>query len=117
MHYIEPQNADKIRDWLKTRNGVAVWTVKDLSSPKLGNETFTPATNPQGEPSFPPHWSFGNKPDKIITDSTEFMVRTYKEVSRVKVRRGPAYAGELIKPIELNSILPWIRQEKMLLIR
>ncbi len=41
-----------------------------------------------------PHWSCGNSgPDRIVTDPSQVIVQTYREVSRVKIRRGPPYLG------------------------
>lgn len=92
---IEPENAEKIKSWIETRQGVAVWKCCDLSSSRIGQETLTPATHENGEPATSPHWSNGNAPDRIITELSDVGVRSWKEVSRVKIRRGPPCYGHV----------------------
>ena len=90
---IEPTNAEKIAGWIATRGGVAVWTNRDLGSSSIGAETLTPATHQDGSPATTPHWSNGNSPDRIVTDIADVGVRSWREVSRCKIRRGPPYLG------------------------
>lgn len=92
---IEPQNAEGIRGWITTRGGVAVWTNKDLGSSRLGHETLTPATTPEGTPATAPHWQNGQTPDRIVTDIADVGVRSWREVSRCKIRRGPPFLGHV----------------------
>jgi len=84
--------APKIRAWLDTGRGVAVWSNKDLCSSQLGQQVFTP-----GDKLCPPDWRLGDKPDRIITDRAEFQVEEAQEVARVKIRRGPICFGNVQK--------------------
>lgn len=88
-----PEHAPKLKQWLETRGGIAVWVCQDLGSPRIGQETFTPAMHPDGSPATSPHWSNGNSPDRIVTDPVLVFVRSWTEVGRVKIRRGPPYLG------------------------
>ena len=90
---IEPENADKVKDWIANRCGVAVWKCCDLSSPRIGQETLTPAMQENGLWTTSPHWSNGHKPDRIVTDASLVGVRSWTEVGRCKIRRGPPYLG------------------------
>ncbi len=40
-----------------------------------------------------PHWRNGNAPDRVVTDPACVTVQTFREVARVKIRRGPPYLG------------------------
>lgn len=88
-----PENEAKAVEWLKSRGGIAVWTNRDLGSPSLGSETLTPALQTDGSPTVSPNWRNGNTPDRIVTDPACVIVQTYREVARVKIRRGPPCYG------------------------
>lgn len=88
-----PENEAKLADWLKNRGGIAVWRNKDLGSPSLGGQQFTPALHADGTAATSPHWSCGNAPDFIVTDATAVAIQEWREVSRVKIRNGPPYLG------------------------
>lgn len=88
-----PEHAPKLAEWLATRGGIAVWRCCDLGSHRIGQETFTPATHPDGSPATSPHWSNGNSPDRIVTDPALVFVRSWSEVARVKIRQGPPMCG------------------------
>lgn len=91
---VSPDNASKMRDWLANRSGIAVWSNKDLGSPYVGAQTFTPVKSAEGLVIGPPHWNCGTSgPDFVITDIAQVSVETVKEVARVKVRQGPPYLG------------------------
>lgn len=90
---IEPANTDKIREWIVSRKGVAVWTNQDLGSSQLGEETLTPATHKDGSPATSPHWANGNTPARIVTNVADVGVKSWREVSRCKIRRGPPCYG------------------------
>ena len=91
---ISPENEGKLATWLRTRGGIAVWSNKDLGSPSLGLQTFTPALTEDGKPYPCPDWRFGTSgPDFIVTDPAQVSVQSLREVKRVKVRRGPPYNG------------------------
>ena len=86
--YIISADAEKkIATWLTAGRNVAVWTVKDLGSPQIGGERFTPGDCPSL------HWNCGQTPDEVISDPTRFNVETATEVARVKIRRGPPCYG------------------------
>lgn len=92
---IEPSAVKQIREWIENRGGVAVWKCVDLGSPRIGSETLTPATHKDGTPATSPHWSNGDSPDRIVTDLSQVGVRSWREVSRIKVRNGPPCFGNI----------------------
>ncbi len=77
-----PQNAVKMKDWLATRGGVAVWRSVDLSDP--GFSIFTPAKTPHGDPYPKPHWKVGHEP-LVVTDPAAFDVIQLKEHKRFRI--------------------------------
>ena len=81
-----PESASKLAEWLANRGGIAVWVCQDLGSPRIGQETFTPAAHLDGSPATSPHWSYGTTPDRIVTDAALVFVRSWAEVARIKVR-------------------------------
>lgn len=83
----------KAADWIKNRGGIAVWVNHDLGSPRVGGQSFTPAKAEDGTPMGSPHWRNGNAPACIITDASQVQVKEWREVARVKVRRGPPCFG------------------------
>lgn len=84
----------KLAEWLKNRGGIAVWSNKDLGSPSLGGQQFTPALHADGTAATSPHWSCGNgAPDFVVTDAAAVTIREWREVARVKIRNGPPYLG------------------------
>lgn len=76
--------APRILDWLTHRSGVHVWQNVDLCSSSVGSTAMTPADIAQS-----PHWRYGNKPVLTLTKADDFVVATYEEYARVRVRRGP----------------------------
>lgn len=85
---VQPENVDKIVDWLENRGGVAVWWSVNLSNPSAS--WFTPALNEDGTEYGKPNWQCAGKPDQIVTDAGNVGVVQYKEARRfhVGVRRG-----------------------------
>ena len=83
-----PENAEKFKDWLANRGGIAFWRSVSLSDP--GRTMSTPATHQDGKPATKPHWMMGEKPDRIITDINDVEVVLEKVVKRfhVAVRMG-----------------------------
>ena len=81
-------NAEKFRDWIKNRGGVAKWESVNLSNP--GASWSTPAQTAEGEPMGKPTWQAGNHPAEIVTDEKDVQVIVPKEVKRfhVGIRRG-----------------------------
>lgn len=86
-------NEAKLAEWLRERGGIAVWSNKDLGSPSLGGQQFTPATHKDGSPATSPHWSCGHAADFVVTDPAAVTIQEWREVSRVKIRNGPPYLG------------------------
>ena len=81
-HQTSPDNADRFREWFKTRGGIAVWPSINLSNP--GASWTTPALNRDGTPTKKPTWQASNTP-RIITDPSEVEVLRPKEVKRFHV--------------------------------
>ena len=92
---IEPSAVNQVREWIESRGGVAIWKCVDLGNSRIGSETLTPATHKDGAPATSPHWSNGNSPNRIITELSQVGVRSWREVSRVKVRTGPPCFGNV----------------------
>ena len=83
-----PENAEKFKDWLVNRGGLAVWNSINFSN--LGVTWTTPAHTEDGN-TFPrPSWQADSKPDHIVTKVEDVIVSVDREVKRfhVAVRRG-----------------------------
>jgi len=80
---VSPENADRFRDWLQNRGGLAIWRSVNLSNP--GASWTTPAL-----PTPKPTWEADSHPERIVTDPAEVEVVEPREVRRfhVAVRRG-----------------------------
>jgi hypothetical protein len=85
---VSPENADRFRDWLQNRGGLAIWRSVNLSNP--GASWTTPALQPDGSPTPKPTWEADSHPERIVTDPAEVEVVEPREVRRfhVAVRRG-----------------------------
>jgi hypothetical protein len=81
----DPSDAAKLLNWIASRGGIAVWQNRDLGSPPVGSQSFTPAIT-DGQPAVAPHGVFGNAPVALVTDPADVSVRARKEVKRVKAR-------------------------------
>lgn len=86
-HKITPENAERLRTWLKERGGIMIWNCHDLS--RAGQTWTTPACGPEGEPVGKPHWAAGEVV-RTIKDAAEVVVDVPKEVRRcrIAIRRG-----------------------------
>ncbi len=82
-HECAPENAAKMREWIKSRGGVAIWRSCNLSNP--GASWSSPALTTEGQPYPKPTWQADNQPYRIITDPNEIEVITRKEVRRFRV--------------------------------
>lgn len=82
MHDVMPENAERIKTWLDTRGGLALWRSLQIGDDRTWT---TPVLGPGGEPTTKPHWSVETKPYRIITDPTEVRVVVPKEVKRFRV--------------------------------
>lgn len=89
---LNEEHAPRIRDWLASGRGVAVWQNYDLGSPSVGALSFTPAIT-DGARTSPPHWQVGQSPVDVTHSATDFVVETTAPGAVVKVRRGPPYLG------------------------
>ena len=90
-YIIDPQNAERIAEWLKTRGGLAIWKSVDLSDP--GFSMTTPVNNADGTPAVKPHWKLENTPSRIITDPAEVLVSKDVEVKRFHIAIRPGSQG------------------------
>jgi hypothetical protein len=100
--YLEcsPANAEKLKWWIETRGGIAVWRSIDLSNP--GKSWSTPLLQADGEKTPPPSWQFEKTPGRIITKSEEVMVVSRKEVARFRIAIRPSF-GFNIKLTDASS--------------
>ena len=81
-HRCSPENAAKIKEWIETRGGAALWNSANLSNP---GQTWTcPLNNAAGEPATKPSWEAGSI-YRIISDPNEVIVETAKEVKRFHI--------------------------------
>ena len=81
MLTIRDDEAPRIWDWIKNRNGVAVWRSVSLTTP--GRDLLTPCTT-EGKPTPRPHWSVESCP-KVIADATAVDVTISQEVKRFHI--------------------------------
>ena len=82
------EDAHKMLDWVRTRDGIATWKSINLSNP-TGSWT-TPVKQANGEPTAKPNWQVENVPSVVITDPAKIGVAVDEEVKRfhVAIRRG-----------------------------
>lgn len=76
MLTIQPHNAAKIKEWMKSRGGIAVWRSINLSNPS--GQWITPADASK------PNWQADSTPE-IITDPSQIQVERCKEVKRFHI--------------------------------
>jgi hypothetical protein len=90
-------NAELLAKWIKGRGGIAVWKSQDFS--EFGKEMFTPAFTDGGEPKpYPkPSWKVGNEPERIVTDPSQVILDTPKEVKRFRIGVRPGSQGLVMK--------------------
>ncbi len=79
---VKAEHAPRFKDWLANRGGIAVWESLDLGNP---GSVFTPAKEEDGRDYTKPHWRYGDKPERIVTDPAEVEVMIVKEVKRFHV--------------------------------
>lgn len=87
-HIVTEQTARMIADWLRTRNGIAIWESIDMSRPDAS--VTTPVNGPAGHPTAKPYHWVASEPACIITDPDDVLVSKDIEVKRfhVAVRLG-----------------------------
>jgi hypothetical protein len=78
----------RIAEWLRDRNGIAIWESIDFSRP--GNTLTTPVNTSTGEPATKPAYWVGSAPVCIITSFLDVVISVDKEVKRfhIGVRMG-----------------------------
>lgn len=82
-HIIRAEDAQSINEWIRTRQGIAIWRSVNLSNP--GASWTTPVVDESGNKVQKPTWQAGNEPERIITDPTEVLVSVDKEVKRFHI--------------------------------
>lgn len=83
QHICTPENAPKFMDWLRNREGIAVWKTVNLSDP--GRSWSAPVISQHGERLVRPHMYAAGAPARIITSADDVLVETGKEVKRFHV--------------------------------
>jgi hypothetical protein len=86
MKPIEVSEADapKFLLWLRERGGLLVWSSKDLGGPP--STVTTPYRNHAGEVNGAPHWRYGDKPDRHVTEASDVEVYVDTAVKAFGVR-------------------------------
>lgn len=82
-HQVTAQDAERIREWLNTRGGLALWRSANLANP--GGSWTTPFRNAQGLAMGKPTWEAESAPYRVITDASEVEVVTEREVKRFRI--------------------------------
>jgi hypothetical protein len=87
-HTIRAEDAHLISEWIRTRQGIAIWRSINLSNP--GASWTTPVLDESGKRVTKPTWESANEPERIITDVADVLVSVDKEVKRfhIGVRMG-----------------------------
>ncbi len=100
-HQITSENIGKIREWIRTRGGIAIWGSVNFND--LGKTWTTPVNGPDGQPVGKPHWGATDQPIRIITSEDDVEVCIDKEVKRfhVAIRRGAQ--GFMMKLTDASS--------------
>ncbi len=95
---IDSANAEKVKNWVAERGGLAVWGCLDLGN--CGKQFMTPALDDEGKPYPKPHWSATNEPRMVITDLEKIMVATMEHFKtiRIALQRGSGLRIDLTKP-------------------
>jgi hypothetical protein len=91
---VEPLSAAKAAAWIALCGGLAVWRGRDLGQP--GNAWIGPAHLTDGSPAQRPHWSCGEKPDRVVTDPAQVEVVERREVRRFRIAVRPGYGLALV---------------------
>jgi hypothetical protein len=82
-HVVDAKDAPLIREWMRTRGGIAIWRSANLSNP--GASWTTPATAPDGGPAQRPNWQADIAPVRVITNPADVVIVEPVEVSRMRV--------------------------------
>lgn len=92
-YHCQESDAEKILEWLQTRDGICIWDSADLGSP--GQTWTTPFLTEAGLPCEKPNWRAG----RVVTvyrlaDAERVQVDISKEVKRFRVatKRGSGLA-------------------------
>ena len=76
-------NAPTLLEWIRTREGIAVWRTVNLSDP--GRSWSAPVIDKQGDRLVRPHSYAASEPERIITSADDVDVQVGKEVKRFHV--------------------------------
>jgi hypothetical protein len=89
-HRCTPESVPQFKKWLRTRGGLAIWNSANLSNP--AKSWTCPVNDDNGRPKGKPSWEAGEI-IRIITDPSEVIVDTPKEVKRfhVAIKRGDSF--------------------------
>jgi hypothetical protein len=96
-----PENAERIADWLRNRNGIAIWLSEDFSRP--GQTMTTPVLQADGQPATSPAWWLGKTPACVITDFADVLISTDVEVKRFHIATRLGDQGLKIKVTDGGS--------------
>jgi hypothetical protein len=76
-----PETAEKIAEWLRTRDGIAIWRSVDFS--RVGQTVTTPVNTSDGKPFPKPVIWVRDTPACIITDPADVLISRDVEVKRL----------------------------------
>lgn len=99
--YCKEENAAQFLEWIRTRGGLRVWYIADLSDP--GWSATTPAQNADGSPKCKPYWKAAEEPARHITSADDVQVFTSKEVKRFHVAVRRSSNGLMMKCTDASS--------------
>jgi len=95
-------NARKMLDWIRNRGGIAVWTSRLIGGTDGGY--YVPAKTAEGKGSTKPHWSAGDSPDFVVTDSSDVRFVQPREVGRFRVAIRKGSQGLAYKCTDVSTL-------------
>jgi len=99
MYYVDKENAEKIANWIETRNGAIYWKSINLSNP--GASWWTPAEDENGNPAVKPSWQAGEP--VVVKNMDEIFVPEDKEEKRIKIATRLSTNGFMLKLTDASS--------------
>lgn len=97
---INHRNAGKIKEWIETRAGVAVWDGFNLSNLR---QLLTPVLDETGHPSTKPAYDMPATPNMIITDAKDIDVSCDREVKRFHISIRMGAQGFMLKCTDAST--------------
>ena len=91
---VSETNAPKFLIWLRERGGLSVWSSKDLGGPP--SEVTTPYRNSEGEINVAPHWRYGDKPDRHVTNPDDVVVHVVSIADQFSIKPPVWRHGEYV---------------------